>query len=212
MFWTGGCLFERIVSRLTKNRFRSPRYDRRFWCGYIFWDHSCRKHPRPISAIANLICHLQIFFPRSIEGEIASRDAARDRKLESIKRKTHSQLNSRASRSISRGTYLLTSQNFSEGMSEVGGSKVSPRSPESVWLDVPRSQSQSQSQTPHAKQMRPNRRRGEDVELGGIGALTEQNLSHHNTRESQFNILAHKFTSPIGAWLFLCFCFGEWFF
>lgn len=47
--------------------------------------------------------------------------------------------------------------------------------------------------------MKPNRKRGKDVELGGIEALTETNLSMHNLRLSNVNPMLQNFTSPIGA-------------
>lgn len=48
--------------------------------------------------------------------------------------------------------------------------------------------------------IRPNRRRGTEVELGGFEKLTETNLSVHNLRLSNVNPLVHNFTSPIGEW------------
>lgn len=48
---------------------------------------------------------------------------------------------------------------------------------------------------------RPNRRRGLDVELGGLDTLTEVNLTAHNmnvSNVSNVNPLLHNFTSPIG--------------
>lgn len=55
--------------------------------------------------------------------------------------------------------------------------------------------------------IRPNRRVGEDVEMGGIDRLsennvyklTENNVSKHNVyRPSNVNPAVHNFTSPIG--------------
>lgn len=55
--------------------------------------------------------------------------------------------------------------------------------------------------------MRPNRRRGEDVEMGGFSGLTEDNVSQHNLSTQNLrryppgnlNPLVHNFRSPIGA-------------
>ncbi|THV02221.1 hypothetical protein K435DRAFT_836570 [Dendrothele bispora CBS 962.96] len=46
--------------------------------------------------------------------------------------------------------------------------------------------------------LRPNRRTGDDVELGGIGNLTRMNLSRHNKNVSgRVNPVVHTYTSPI---------------
>lgn len=48
--------------------------------------------------------------------------------------------------------------------------------------------------------LRPNRRRGDDVELGGVGpiGLTETNLTMHNLHYRNVNPMVSNFTSPIG--------------
>lgn len=148
---------------------------------------------------------LVIFFPRSIEGEIAARDAARERKLDASRQKTMSMLETTLTHSANGGgTYLLTSspvkQNFSEAGFE-GGGESSPLSPQKAWLEPRESGSlvpPPRHHRPSGKPMRSHRRRGSDVEMGGMGGqLTERNLSRHNLRTSRFNPMVHNFTSPI---------------
>lgn len=165
----------------------------------------------------------QIFFPRSIEGEIAARDASRERKRTRSQGKTSSMLDSRiftgTGVSQSRHTnpdtpsgYLLTSSpakhtipqetSFSYD-SHIDDTELrpvrAPQSPGKDWseedMDIPA----SLPSLPPLPPIRPNRRRGADVELGGMdGMLTETNLSKHNLRTSNLNPMVHNFTSPIG--------------
>ncbi|KAF9463550.1 hypothetical protein BDZ94DRAFT_1308664 [Collybia nuda] len=178
---------------------------------------------------------LVIFFPRSIEGEIAARDVSRERKRTRSLGRSASMLDSqvftRTNMTQSRntnhdapsGTYLLTSSpikqshplesNYShDGHFEDAELRpVRPAQlPSKYWseeeLDIP-------SSLPTLPPIRPNRRRGRDVELGGMDAtLSENNLSKHNLRSSNLNPMVHNFTSPIdlaydnayddkGAWL-----------
>lgn len=167
---------------------------------------------------------IQIFFPRSIEGEIAAKDASRERKrtkssgfnsmLENRtgNRSRYSQSIVGSSNGPSGGTYLLTSspvkQHYSlpshdghEYESNTPGQPMSPLSdtaPKS-WaeeeLDMPAS-------LPKSALMRPNRRINGDVELGGIGTLSETNLSRHNGMQSNVHSAIHNFTSPIGVYLY----------
>jgi len=47
--------------------------------------------------------------------------------------------------------------------------------------------------------IKPNRKKGSrDIEMTGVGSLTETNLSEHNLRFSNVNPLISNFTSPIG--------------
>ena len=103
------------------------------------------------------------------------------------------------------GTYLLTSSPVKAGFDmqsydghtddglRMGGSS-SQNHGDKLWdrdeaRDVPAA----------LPAMKPNRKRGKDVELGGMEALTETNLSIHNLRLSNVNPMLHNFTSPIGA-------------
>ncbi|PBK72599.1 hypothetical protein ARMSODRAFT_952987 [Armillaria solidipes] len=153
---------------------------------------------------------LVIFFPRSIEGEIATRDAAKEIKRqqgndnENIRQSRSSYAQSLTSQNHQfSGAYLLTTSptkaNFAipnrDSALSVEDARKSPHSLESasnVWdesLEPP---------LPKLGPMRPNRRRGSDVELGGIDyGLTEANLSKHNITTSSLNPMVHTFTSPI---------------
>jgi hypothetical protein len=52
--------------------------------------------------------------------------------------------------------------------------------------------------------IKPNRKKGgRDIEMAGVGNLTETNLSVHNLRFSNINPMISNFTSPIGE--FHCF-------
>ncbi|TFK44987.1 hypothetical protein BDQ12DRAFT_642091 [Crucibulum laeve] len=152
---------------------------------------------------------LVIFFPRSIEGEIATRDAAKERRRNRSFGRASSFLDShvtdRAHMSQSYleagsmgGTYLLTSSpmknNFDlhsfEGHEDLSQGDGSPSMDK--WTDG------ELRDTPTAlPPIRPNRRRGHGIELGGIEGLTESNLSMHNMRLSNVNPMVHNFTSPI---------------
>ncbi|RDB25145.1 hypothetical protein Hypma_007400 [Hypsizygus marmoreus] len=161
---------------------------------------------------------LVIFFPRSIEGEIAARDASKERKRTRSLGKTASIFDSRihtrsnmtqsmntnyGAPAGTSGTYLLTSspvkqhfpletESYDEHVDESEMRTVQPPgSTDKYWNDEER------DVLPGLPPIRPNRRKGHDVELGGIDAsLTEDNLSKH-TRASNLNPMVHNFTSPI---------------
>jgi hypothetical protein len=104
------------------------------------------------------------------------------------------------------GTYLLTSspikQDFPSEVYDIHA-RESSRHAGSVdskhWTDDERSLSRIPSLPP----IRPNRRRGEDVELGGIDfKLTEESLSRLHLGPSNLHPMVHTFTSPIGLWIF----------
>jgi hypothetical protein len=145
----------------------------------------------------------QIFFPRSVEGEIAARDAARERKAISSRMKAMSLPDTNFTQSAN-GTYLLTSSPVKPGFAEPEyEGETSPLSPPKAFFEQNEAGLQSPSSRPppsSATPIRPKRRRHQDVEMGGLGgALTERNLSRHNLRVSRFNPMIHNFTSPIGA-------------
>ncbi|KAJ7033463.1 hypothetical protein C8F04DRAFT_1104815 [Mycena alexandri] len=121
---------------------------------------------------------LVIFFPRSVEGEIAAKDAARA-----------------ARRTRSHGGHPTasnyTAQNRDSRYSEYSQNNQYPLSP-----DI-KQEYDDGLEVPQLPIMRPNRRRGEDVEMGGFTGLTEGNLSQHNLRPGNLNPLVHNFTSPI---------------
>jgi hypothetical protein len=142
----------------------------------------------------------QIFFPRSIEGEIAARQAARER------RRTHT-LNRQGSFSPSQltggGTYLLTESPVKRTPSLPSHTSFDGPSPMSmqgkVWLDDHNRDSQAfKIPTPP---MQPNWRHDHgDMEMATgarLGILSEDNMSKHNERMG-VNHLVYQFTSPIG--------------
>ena len=157
---------------------------------------------------------MQIFFPRSIEGEIAARDATREQKRTKSHQGKSTLTNFFATRSDATqsrnthgqaggGTYLLTSspvkQSFPLDMydtHEEQGTQHADSIDSKHWTD--------NVSPPHLPPIRPNRRKGETVEHGGIDfKLTEANLSQHNLGVSPSNAtnlhpMVHNFTSPIG--------------
>ncbi|KIK60768.1 hypothetical protein GYMLUDRAFT_43375 [Collybiopsis luxurians FD-317 M1] len=151
---------------------------------------------------------LVIFFPRSVEGEIAARDASTEKKrLRSSTRATDfgaSMSEYRPSYNVPSYTshakthYSLYSHDLAASTHELSLTPLSEEdkaaSGEEYALD------ELHRTSPPA--IRPNRKRGDDVELGGIGplppgeVLTEANLSKHNIRSS-VNPIIHSYTSPI---------------
>ncbi|KAH7929583.1 hypothetical protein BV22DRAFT_1002486 [Leucogyrophana mollusca] len=146
---------------------------------------------------------LVIFFPRSIEGEIASKEAAQERRLQStIGRRSiaQSQYSERTQLQyqynsprptpspIPRGSVALPSYDaFSHG-----ATSPSKFAMDDVDIDI--------KHVSPTLLMQPNRRTKDgDVELGGV-VLTEASLTRHNTtlRASSVNHLVHNFRSPIG--------------
>ncbi|KAJ4468363.1 hypothetical protein C8J55DRAFT_203079 [Lentinula edodes] len=147
---------------------------------------------------------LIIFFPRSVESEIAARDASRERK----------RLRSQGSAIEIRGTDIGTSMSISEPPASYSRfhdslavktnyslHDFSPESHEVSFNSDDKIAAMERdeyplSELPHSSTIRPNRKRGDDVELGGIGSLTEANLSRHNVYSS-VNLMVHSYTSPI---------------
>jgi hypothetical protein len=160
---------------------------------------------------------MQIFFPRSIQGEIEARDAAREQKrsrsLPAINT-LNSLFGTRTDMSQSRnahgqasgGTYLLTSspvkQSIPLDMYDAREEQQEQRiqragsTDSKHWPD----NEQNLSHLPRLPPIRPNRKRGESVEHGGIEfKLTEANVSQHNLGSSTVHPMIHNFTSPIGS-------------
>ncbi|KAJ3807657.1 hypothetical protein F5876DRAFT_90471 [Lentinula aff. lateritia] len=147
---------------------------------------------------------LIIFFPRSVESEIAARDATRERK----------RLRSQGSAIEIRGTDIGTSMSISEPPASYSRfhdslavktnyslHDFSPENHEVSFNSEDKISAMEReeyllSELPHSSTIRPNRKRGDDVELGGIGSLTEANLSRHNVYSS-VNLMVHSYTSPI---------------
>jgi hypothetical protein len=138
---------------------------------------------------------LVIFFPRSIEGEIASRDAAKERKLSRKGASTgftgiesQMQLSSRHEH-LATDSYLLTSSPIKRDIalsSESGPYQV----------DIRDLSEEDQDNLPdRVPPLRPNRKRRHDVDLESN--LTENNLSRHNIRFGNVNPMVSNYTSPI---------------
>lgn len=162
---------------------------------------------------------LIIFFPRSVEGEIAARDASRERKRTRSHANAASMHESYPHSNMTQsmhsvnyangtaGTYLLTSsppkqhlpldRESHDGHFDDATMIQRPlsiaKSIDKHWVDEER------DVLPSLPPIRPNRRKGHDIELGGIArtSLTEANLSKHNLRASNVNHMVHNFTSPI---------------
>lgn len=159
---------------------------------------------------------LVIFFPRSIEGEIAARDAAKERKLaRSFGRSTGvhldtdsalQQMSSYQGHPTSTGgrTYLLTSspvkqtfQNLSYEQQE--DLRTIPYLHEEVNKTKDSWDDEGRDVAAELPPIKPNRKKGggRDIEMSGVGSLTETNLSVHNLRYSNVNPMISNFTSPI---------------
>ena len=182
----------------------------------------------------------QIFFPRSIEGEMADREATIQRKRLRSRGQTETLDDSRYhirtdmtqqsgfthpqpaynynNTMGASGTYLLTSSPIKKDFTALPGNHK-------VYVDdveagggggVQRSHSTDKDQRDWDESddvwtelppIRPNRRKGNDVQLGGFEPrLTDQNLGHHNLKpSSNVNPMVHNFTSPISACLVFSF-------
>ncbi|KAJ3722186.1 hypothetical protein DFJ43DRAFT_1133864 [Lentinula guzmanii] len=149
---------------------------------------------------------LIIFFPRSVESEIAARDASRERK------RLRSQGSVMETRGTNKGTSISASElpasysHFHESLAvkpNVSLHDFSLESHQLSFLSDDKLAAAEEEEYPLSEipktTIRPNRKRGDDVELGGIGpsqSLTEANLSKHNVYSS-VNLMVHSYTSPI---------------
>ncbi|KAF8885982.1 hypothetical protein BD779DRAFT_1673425 [Infundibulicybe gibba] len=158
---------------------------------------------------------LVIFFPRSIEGEIATRDAARERKrTRSLGRSSSIMLESNAQTNMSASFVQSRQEQVAESFFLNVASPVSQYMPnsegtadghdrDSIYLQKHWNSDEDAdiaANLPTLPPLRPNRRRGQDIELGVAGTLAENSLSKHNFRISKSNVnpMIHNFTSPIG--------------
>jgi len=139
---------------------------------------------------------LVIFFPRSIDGEIAAKEAARERHRRQVWRDSVPLAQLRR-----RGTYLLTASPVKHTIdlpSNDSFDGASPISPGKVWLDGHGRDSQSFGIS--ALPMRSNSKsESGDMEMPvGVQILnmSEEDLSRHNSRMTM-NHLVYKYTSPI---------------
>jgi hypothetical protein len=145
----------------------------------------------------------QIFFPRSIDGEIAAKEAARERHRRQVWRDSVPLAQLRR-----RGTYLLTASPVKHTIdlpSHDSFDGASPISPGKVWLDDHGRDSQSFGVS--ALPMRSNSKsESGDMEMPAgvqIFNMSEENLSRHDVRMTM-NHLLYKYTSPIGRSACVC--------
>jgi len=153
---------------------------------------------------------LVIFFPRSVEGEIAAKDAARERRRNrsygghptSNFAQGDTRFSQYSEQSSFNGTpngqYLLPSSDKPR-RSFPPSQESTPQMAHKEWLgDEDREMPELLM---HQPALRPNRRRGEDIEMGGFSGLTEDNLSQHNLSRNpsrgNLNPLVHNFKSPL---------------
>ncbi|KAF5320882.1 hypothetical protein D9619_001609 [Psilocybe cf. subviscida] len=148
----------------------------------------------------------QIFFPRSIEGEIAARDEAKERKrMRSLGHSTsmadsiHRQNSSHRASTVG-GTYLLTSspvkQNFD--LHSFDGHDAASLNGTTHRLDRTHFENDESKDVAAAlPSLKPNRKKGQDIEMSRIESLTESNLSVHNLRGNNINPMISNFKSPI---------------
>ena len=163
---------------------------------------------------------LVIFFPRSIEGEIADKEASMERKRNRSFGRTGTvdesrfQTQSNMTQSIrtsyhhpsspTGGSYLLTApvvkKDYFQDNNDVFADGAAPGIvPRSHSTDKQHWEESEEDVVADLPPIRPNRRKGNnEVQLGGIDRrLTENNLSKHNLKASNVNPLLHNFTSPI---------------
>ncbi|KAF7782755.1 hypothetical protein Agabi119p4_2131 [Agaricus bisporus var. burnettii] len=167
---------------------------------------------------------LVIFFPRSVENEIAAREAEKERKRSPSEIRafgttasyleTHapsrmntyaSEANSFAAHGDKAYTNHISSPYANATSSPLSSSKMEYKNPFSdtesqlepeVLVDIYSGGEERDIAAP-LPLFRPNRKRGRDVEFGGLDNLTELNLTVHNMNRSNVNPLVHNFTSPI---------------
>ncbi|KAF7290079.1 hypothetical protein HMN09_01313000 [Mycena chlorophos] len=152
---------------------------------------------------------LVIFFPRSVESEIAAKDAAQERKRSRSNHMAPSQMSFQDAYSYGHRT-----QDFGSTYAPSPSQKIMFPADGSVSGDQYRAVTPSKDlgsdydretlDVPRLAAMRPNRRRGADIEMGGIDGnhdvLSEANLSAHNLRRmasGKVHPMVHNFVSPI---------------
>ncbi|KAJ7072919.1 hypothetical protein C8F01DRAFT_1105704 [Mycena amicta] len=149
---------------------------------------------------------LVIFFPRSVESEIANKDAARERKRQRSYGGAPTRSSFADDQRLSQYSYYA-----SESTPSVQYTKAAvnfPRPGDSNSSIDPYGatfgkdyESQNNLEVPVLPAMRPNRRgRQGDIEMGGIDQLSEGNVSQHNLRRQpsgKLHPMVHNFTSPI---------------
>ncbi|KAF8627643.1 hypothetical protein AX15_004337 [Amanita polypyramis BW_CC] len=161
-----------------------------------------------LAAVAALGCvmssgiTLVIFFPRSVEREIAERDAARLRKMSRFRRETnsviedHEWIKSAPGYAMTGGGASPIKKNVEQLERDRDSHNTSPDSIEKPWIY---GESEiSFQQVEHLPPLRPNRRRGTNVEPGGPAILS---ISTPSNSSSNLHYSVHpmvlNWTSPI---------------
>ncbi|ESK84479.1 hypothetical protein Moror_6189 [Moniliophthora roreri MCA 2997] len=153
---------------------------------------------------------LTIFFPRSVEGEIASKQARKTRSQTRSQawsdtssmaenRTSFSQSGRYPNHEYSTKSYALSTHDehpLEQGYESNVGSPLSPSSINKTFYSPTEMDMYRPETLPKLTPMRPNRRIGGDVELGGIGARTAVNSMSRNALSS-INPAVHQFKSPI---------------
>jgi len=147
-----------------------------------------------IGCVVSSAITLVIFFPRSIEGEIAARDATKAHEMSrrglstgfvGIDSRMH--LSSRQEH-LPGDTYIISSGPIQQ-LEEYTQSTESPESRYHV-----NNRKLSEDEPEALPPLRPNRRKGDDIEMGSQ-RLTERNVSKHNN--VRVNPMVTNYTSPI---------------
>lgn len=161
-----------------------------------------------LGCIVSSAITLVIFFPRSIEGEIAAKKAKRERRatanLQSLSRPP-----SVAPSVNGGGTYLLSSSpvkhSFSLPPDTYDADRPSfeglPKTPEKFgWTSDPRDRAStrdSQATTVALQPMPPLRPNRREEPSSSLATLSEENITKHNRRASKHNHLVYNYTSPL---------------
>ncbi|KAF5365918.1 hypothetical protein D9758_006667 [Tetrapyrgos nigripes] len=154
-----------------------------------------------IGCVVSSAITLVIFFPRDIGSEIANREIVKERKRQA----SSDWRSSRTDQSVMSETrphrYSLTSSLPPHDGSPFNDryaarpSPITPLQEDKAWV----AQDEIAVEPMHKiAPIRPNRKRGDDVELGGIGPLSSGNPALHNrTSGIVINRAVFTYTSPI---------------
>ena len=129
----------------------------------------------------------QIFFPRSIEGEIATRDAAKERK--------------QSCKANSTGFISIESQSQMPSFSPIKRDFTTDSERGRFHLES-RDWAEDEPNSPDVlPPLQPNRKTENDIELG-VQRLTVNNVSKHTIIVGNVNPMISNYTSPIGQYFF----------
>ncbi|KAJ7099328.1 hypothetical protein B0H15DRAFT_927819 [Mycena belliarum] len=131
---------------------------------------------------------LVIFFPRSVEGEIAAKDARREQKRLQAGGRMAAPEHQRYSVVESQYEYPDDAGKASDPFSFPPG-PAAPQAAYKEWDTI-----ESGTRLPA---MRPNRRRGGDLEMGGIDPVEPSRSDLSRNPSGKLNPLVHNFRSPI---------------